>query len=190
MCCSGGRCVFDDLHLSNLGLYFKVEENKSSSSSSSSSLEEDQPPGRDSWTTATVQSTAVTSSSGGPATMTSQSIDSFLTPSSSSAGCTQQDYEILKAIISIVVISCIMYKTNNIYIKYKLDYVTQDNLLLYSHARLSSMDDGHSNTGSKDYLVSLMFSHYDLNNNGLLESEELAKVNLYFNYFLKKAIMM
>jgi len=52
------------------------------------------------------------------------------------------------------------------------------------------MDDGHSNTGSKDYLVSLMFSHYDLNNNGLLESEELAKVNLYFNYFLKKAIMM
>ena len=123
MCCSGGRCVFDDLHLSNLGLYFKVEENKSSSSSSSSSLEEDQPPGRDSWTTATVQSTAVTSSSGGPATMTSQSIDSFLTPSSSSAGCTQQDYEILKAIISIVVISYIMYKTNNIYI-YNTNWIT------------------------------------------------------------------
>lgn len=38
------------------------------------------------------------------------------------------------------------------------------------------MEDGHSNAGSKDYLVSLMFSHYDLNNNGLLETEELAKV--------------
>ena len=54
----------------------------------------------------------------------------------------------------------------------------QDNLLLYNHARLSSMEDGHSNSGSKDYLVSLMFSHYDLNNNGLLEIEELSKVSL------------
>jgi hypothetical protein len=53
---------------------------------------------------------------------------------------------------------------------------TQDNLLLYNHARLSSMEDGHSNAGSKDYLVSLMFSHYDLNNNGLLEAQELSKV--------------
>ncbi len=55
-------------------------------------------------------------------------------------------------------------------------FFVQDNLLLYNHARLSSMEDGHSNAGSKDYLVSLMFSHYDLNNNGLLEAEELAKV--------------
>lgn len=39
------------------------------------------------------------------------------------------------------------------------------------------MEDGHSNSGSKDYLVSLMFSHYDLNNNGLLEAAELAKVS-------------
>jgi hypothetical protein len=38
------------------------------------------------------------------------------------------------------------------------------------------MEDGHSNAGSKDYLVSLMFSHYDLNNNGLLEAQELSKV--------------
>jgi len=38
------------------------------------------------------------------------------------------------------------------------------------------MEDGHSNSGSKDYLVSLMFSHYDLNNNGLLEAPELKKV--------------
>ena len=34
------------------------------------------------------------------------------------------------------------------------------------------MEEGRSNSGSKDYLVSLMFSHYDLNNNGLLEFEE------------------
>jgi follistatin-related protein 5 len=53
---------------------------------------------------------------------------------------------------------------------------SQDNLLLFNHARLSSMEDGHSNSGSKDYLVSLMFSHYDLNNNGMLETEELKKV--------------
>lgn len=56
--------------------------------------------------------------------------------------------------------------------------IIQDNLLLYNHARLSSMEDGHSNAGSKDYLVSLMFSHYDLNNNGLLEAAELSKVRL------------
>lgn len=56
----------------------------------------------------------------------------------------------------------------------------QDNLLLYNHARLSSMEDGHSNAGSKDYLVSLMFSHYDLNNNGLLEAQELSKVGTIF----------
>jgi len=40
------------------------------------------------------------------------------------------------------------------------------------------MEDGHSNAGSKDYLVSLMFSHYDLNNNGLLEAQELSKVHI------------
>lgn len=73
--------------------------------------------------------------------------DAFLATSADvSSLCTQQDYEILK-----------------------------DNLLLYNHARLSSMEDGHSNSGSKDYLVSLMFSHYDLNNNGLLEAPELKK---------------
>lgn len=45
------------------------------------------------------------------------------------------------------------------------------------------MEDGHSNAGSKDYLVSLMFSHYDLNNNGLLEAEELSKVSISFFFF-------
>ena len=42
------------------------------------------------------------------------------------------------------------------------------------------MEEGRSNSGSKDYLVSLMFSHYDLNNNGLLEFEEVKKGNLQF----------
>ena len=66
---------------------------------------------------------------------------------------------------------------------YYLGALLQDNLLLYNHARLSSMEDGHSNSGSKDYLVSLMFSHYDLNNNGLLEIEELSKVIFSFPCF-------
>lgn len=35
---------------------------------------------------------------------------------------------------------------------------------------------------SKEYLVSIMFSHYDRNNNGNLEREELEQVIfLYFN---------
>lgn len=47
----------------------------------------------------------------------------------------------------------------------------QDNLLLYNHARLMSQDNH-----SKDYLVSIMFSHYDKNNNGNLETTELNEV--------------
>lgn len=47
----------------------------------------------------------------------------------------------------------------------------QDNLLLYNHARLMSQDNH-----SKEYLVSIMFSHYDRNNNGNLEREELEQV--------------
>ena len=47
----------------------------------------------------------------------------------------------------------------------------QDNLLLYNHARLMSQDNH-----SKDYLVSIMFSHYDRNNNGNLEPTELGEV--------------
>uniref|UniRef100_A0A6P7FSV5 Follistatin-related protein 5-like isoform X1 n=1 Tax=Diabrotica virgifera virgifera TaxID=50390 RepID=A0A6P7FSV5_DIAVI len=46
--------------------------------------------------------------------------------------------------------------------------VLKDNLLLYNHARLMSQ-----NNHSKDYLVSIMFSHYDRNNNGNLEATEL-----------------
>ncbi|KAJ8982693.1 hypothetical protein NQ317_013165 [Molorchus minor] len=46
--------------------------------------------------------------------------------------------------------------------------VMKDNLLLYNHARLMSQDNH-----SKDYLVSIMFSHYDRNNNGNLDATEL-----------------
>lgn len=50
----------------------------------------------------------------------------------------------------------------------------KDNLLLYSHTRLMSQDNNHS----KDFLVSIMFSHYDQNNNGRLEEEELRKATI------------
>lgn len=44
-------------------------------------------------------------------------------------------------------------------------------MLLYNHARLMTQDNH-----SKEYLVSIMFSHYDQNNNGNLEREELEQV--------------
>ncbi|CAH1955937.1 unnamed protein product, partial [Acanthoscelides obtectus] len=50
--------------------------------------------------------------------------------------------------------------------------VMKDNLLLYNHARLMSQDNH-----SKDYLVSIMFSHYDRNNNGNLEGPELNEIS-------------
>lgn len=52
--------------------------------------------------------------------------------------------------------------------------IMKDNLLLYSHTRLMSQDNNHS----KDFLVSIMFSHYDQNNNGRLEEEEMRKATL------------
>ncbi|XP_059615041.1 follistatin-related protein 5-like [Phlebotomus argentipes] len=50
--------------------------------------------------------------------------------------------------------------------------IMKDNLLLYSHARLISSDNNHS----RDFLVSIMFSHYDQNNNGHLETTELREL--------------
>ena len=41
----------------------------------------------------------------------------------------------------------------------------QDNLLLYNHAKLMAED---KRSSGKEYLVSIMFSHYDTNNNGAL----------------------
>lgn len=52
--------------------------------------------------------------------------------------------------------------------------IMKDNLLLYSHTRLMTQDNNHS----KDFLVSIMFSHYDQNNNGHLEMEELNKISI------------
>lgn len=52
--------------------------------------------------------------------------------------------------------------------------IMKDNLLLYSHTRLMSQDNNHS----KDFLVSIMFSHYDQNNNGHLEQEELSQITM------------
>lgn len=52
--------------------------------------------------------------------------------------------------------------------------IMKDNLLLYSHTRLMSQDNNHS----KDFLVSIMFSHYDQNNNGHLEQEELSEITM------------
>jgi hypothetical protein len=53
--------------------------------------------------------------------------------------------------------------------------VPQDNLLLYNHAKLMA-EDNHSS--GKEYLVSIMFSHYDQNNNGALDREELEQVSI------------
>lgn len=62
--------------------------------------------------------------------------------------------------------------------------ISQDNLLLFNHARLMAQDNH-----SKEYLVSIMFSHYDQNNNGNLEREELEQVkthsNLSFSHVIK-----
>ncbi|XP_015590184.1 follistatin-related protein 5 isoform X2 [Cephus cinctus] len=49
--------------------------------------------------------------------------------------------------------------------------IMKDNLLLYNHARLMAQDNH-----SKEYLVSIMFSHYDQNNNGNLERDELEQI--------------
>jgi hypothetical protein len=56
---------------------------------------------------------------------------------------------------------------------FTLVLLLQDNLLLYNHAKLMA-EDNHSS--GKEYLVSIMFSHYDQNNNGALEREELEQV--------------
>lgn len=50
----------------------------------------------------------------------------------------------------------------------------QDNLLLYNHAKLMAEDNKSS---GKEYLVSIMFSHYDQNNDGALERDELEQVS-------------
>ncbi|MPC25641.1 Follistatin-related protein 5 [Portunus trituberculatus] len=53
------------------------------------------------------------------------------------------------------------------------DDLTQDNLLLYHHARLMA-ENGRGS--EREYLVSLMFSKFDTNNNGALDRTELTQV--------------
>ena len=53
----------------------------------------------------------------------------------------------------------------------------QDNLLLLNHARLGTNNNGGEGSHGRDLLVSLMFSHFDENNSGLLEAEELKRVS-------------
>lgn len=67
----------------------------------------------------------------------------------------------------------------------------KDNLLLYSHKNLILLNGGESmysrikqhnqdqkqQQHNKNFLVSIMFSHYDQNNNGHLEFEELEKIS-------------
>ncbi|KAF2348520.1 SPARC/Testican calcium-binding domain [Trinorchestia longiramus] len=48
--------------------------------------------------------------------------------------------------------------------------ILKDNLLLYHHTRL--LNEGTPGV-ERGYLVGLMFSHFDSNNNGVLDSEEL-----------------
>lgn len=52
--------------------------------------------------------------------------------------------------------------------------IMKDNLLIYSHTRLMSQDNNHS----KDFLVSIMFSHYDQNENKFLEEGELQHITV------------
>ncbi|XP_059480798.1 follistatin-related protein 5-like isoform X2 [Neocloeon triangulifer] len=51
--------------------------------------------------------------------------------------------------------------------------IMKDNLLLFNHARLMADD---KRSSGKEYLVSIMFSHYDSNNDGTLELEELQQI--------------
>lgn len=52
----------------------------------------------------------------------------------------------------------------------------KDNLLLFHHKNMAYLQHGDSNTAihRMDYLVSIIFSHYDQNNDGLVEKDELA----------------
>ncbi|XP_071439347.1 follistatin-related protein 5-like isoform X2 [Hetaerina americana] len=52
--------------------------------------------------------------------------------------------------------------------------IMKDNLLLYNHAKLMAEDNRSS---GKEYLVSIMFSHYDQNNDGALERDELDEIS-------------
>ena len=53
----------------------------------------------------------------------------------------------------------------------------QDNLILYHHTKLLTEKNRNS---EREYLVGLMFSHFDSNDDGVLDIDELTKVNSPF----------
>lgn len=61
--------------------------------------------------------------------------------------------------------------THNGYCSSQEYEIMKDNLLLYSHTRLISQDNN-----SKDFLVSIMFTHYDHNKNNFLDEDELQRI--------------
>lgn len=61
--------------------------------------------------------------------------------------------------------------THNGYCSSQEYEIMKDNLLLYSHTRLMSEDNN-----SKDFLVSIMFSHYDTDGNKFLDEDELRHI--------------
>lgn len=55
------------------------------------------------------------------------------------------------------------------------DYaIMKDNLLLYHHQNMVYLQHGPEAPIHMDYLVSIIFSHYDQNNDGLVEKDELS----------------
>lgn len=90
-----------------------------------------------------------------------------------SEDCSAQEYEIMKVRKKSCRIMIVFLKYSyiaKIFFLLLFSY-PQDNLLLYNHARLMAQDNH-----SKEYLVSIMFSHYDQNGNGDLEKDELEQV--------------
>ncbi|EEB13958.1 conserved hypothetical protein [Pediculus humanus corporis] len=59
--------------------------------------------------------------------------------------------------------------------------IMKDNLLAYNHAQLLAKD---KKSSGKEYLMSIMFSHYDQNNDGALEREELEQISKKENLHL------
>lgn len=55
-------------------------------------------------------------------------------------------------------------------------FLHQDNLLLFHHTRL--VNEGTPGV-ERGYLVGLMFSHFDSNNNGVLDTDELMQVSYW-----------
>jgi follistatin-related protein 5 len=51
--------------------------------------------------------------------------------------------------------------------------IMKDNLLLFHHQNMASLKHGQDDVHRMDYLVSIIFSHYDENNDGLIEKDEL-----------------